>query len=87
MSTDSANYPSDVQLLHTYLGERLQSEGSQITLDAALSGFQDYYRQLRTLRCKVREAIDSLDRNGGQTLDVDAVLQRVRKRLAERGVA
>ena len=86
MSTDSANYPSDVQLLHTYLGERLQNEGSQISLDSALSGFQDYYGQLRTLRSKVSEAMDSLSRNGGQTLDVDAVVQRVRERLAERGI-
>lgn len=86
MSTNAANYPSDVQLLHTYLGERLQNEGSQISLDSALSGFQEYYRQLRKLRGKVREAIDSLDRNGGQVLDVDAVVQQVRSRLAEQGV-
>ena len=86
MSTDSTNLPSDVQLLHAYLGQRIQDEGSQIPLDSALEGFQEYYRQLCSMRDQVEQAIESLDRHAGGPLDVESLIRRVRKRLANTGV-
>ena len=85
MATDIPHVPNDVELLHTYLGQRLEL-GVDLSLDAALSGFQDYYRQLRDLRGKVRQAEDSLARGEGRLLDVEAVIGRVRERLADQGV-
>jgi hypothetical protein len=86
MATDMPHVPSEVELLHIYLGQRLQNDAGDLSLDAALSGFQDYYRQLRDLRSKVRQALESLDRGEGRPLDVESVIGRVRKRLADQGL-
>ena len=86
MATDMPHVPSEVELLHIYLGQRLQNDAGDLSLDAALSGFQDYYQQLRDLRGKVRQAIESLDRGEGRPLDVESVIGRVRKRLADQGL-
>jgi hypothetical protein len=86
MTTDMPHVPSEVELLHNYLGQRIKDNGDSLSLDAALSGFQEYYSQLRNMRSKVRQAMDSLERGEGRPLDVDALIGRVRKRLAEQGV-
>ncbi len=86
MSTDLPHVPSEVELLHTYLGQRLHEEGADISLDAALSGFEAYYRQLRDIRSKVRQATESLDRGEGGPLDVEALVASVRERLAVQGI-
>ena len=86
MATDSPQTPTDVELLRDYLGERIDHEGRDLSLDEALSGFQEYHRQLQDLRAKVRQAEDSLARGEGRPLDVEAVIGRLRKRLTEQGV-
>jgi hypothetical protein len=86
MSTDTPYTPSDVELLHTYLGKTLQHPNNASSLDDALAGFQQYYRQLRDLRGKVRQAEGSLAEGKGKPLDVDAVIDRVRIRLADEGI-
>ena len=86
MSADTPHSPSDVELLYSYLGQRLHGDTQKLSLDAALTGFQNYYRQLRTLRGKIQEAEESLARGEGRPLDVDAVIDRVRNRLAQQGI-
>ena len=86
MATDIPHTPSEVELLHDYLGKQLEGAGPNVSLDSALAGFQEYYRQLREVRAKVRQAEDSLAAGKGKPLDVDALITRVRKRLAEQGV-
>jgi hypothetical protein len=78
--------PSDVELLHSYLGKQLEGSNELPSLDDALAGFQTYYRQLHELRVKVHQAEASLNQGKGAPLDVDAVIERVRKRLAEKGI-
>ena len=87
MATDSPETPTDIELLRDYLGERIDQFGRDLSLDEALAGFQEYHRQLQELRGKVREAENSLARGEGRPLDVDAIIGRVRKRLAEQGVS
>lgn len=87
MSTDIPQVPTEVELLHTYLGRRLHDEGSDLSLEDALSGFENYYRQLREVRSKVRAAADSLDRGEGSPLDVEGLVSQVRARLAAQGIA
>jgi hypothetical protein len=86
MSTDTPFTPSDVELLHSYLGRTLQHPGETRSLDDALAGLQQYYRQLRDLRAKARQAEDSLNEGKGNPLDVDKVIARVRTRLAAMGI-
>ncbi len=87
MATDMPPSPSDAQLLHDYLGRQLHEAGDRLSLDEALAGFQEYYRQLSDLRGKVGQAEESLARGEGRPLDVDAVISRVRNRLAKQGVS
>jgi hypothetical protein len=86
MATDLPNPVSDVQLLHDFLGKALAGDVQGLTLDGALSGFQDYYLQLRDLRSKIQQANDSLSRGEGTPLDVAGVITRVRQQLAEQGI-
>jgi hypothetical protein len=86
MAADMPYMPTDVQLLHGYLGKRLETAGDNVSLDDALTGFQEYYSQLRDLRGKVRQAERSLDQGNGNPLDVEAIVGRVRKRLTEKGI-
>ena len=86
MSTDSAHSPTDAQLLHVYLGQQLDRTGDSLSLDEALTGFQEYYGQLRNLREKVRQAESSLGQGLGGELDVEALVDRVRRRLLEQGL-
>jgi hypothetical protein len=86
MATDASNAHSDTQLLHDYLGKQLDGNSPVIPLDEALKGFQEYYRQLNEVRSKVRQAEISLAEGRGKPLDVDALITRVRKRLAEQGI-
>jgi hypothetical protein len=87
MATDLPQSPSDIELLHDYLGKQLAEPGRSLSLDEVLAGFQEYYRQLRLLRSRVQQAEDSLDRGEGRPLDVDSLIARVRKRLLEQGIA
>ena len=86
MSTESAHSPTDVELLHGYLGRQLDCVGEHLSLDDALAGFQEYYRQLNQLRAKVRQAEESLAVGHSKVLDVDALVERVRTRLQQEGV-
>lgn len=85
MSADTPHSPTDVELLYSYLGQRLHGEAGYLSLEAALAGFQDYYRQLRDLRGRIHQAEASVARGEGRPLDVDAVIERVRRRIAEQG--
>lgn len=86
MATDLPHSPSDVELLHNYLGQRLERDGTDLPLEDALAGFEEYCRQLRELRGKVRQAEESLARGHGMPLDAEAIVRRVRTRLAAQGI-
>jgi hypothetical protein len=86
MSTQLSSNPSDVQLLHQYLGHALTCDNQGLTLDEALLGFAEYYRQLRDVRGKVQAAEGSLARGEGKPLDVEGLIRRVRERLATQGI-
>jgi hypothetical protein len=83
MPTEIPHTPSDAQLLHVYLGQQLDRAGDQLSLDEALAGFQEYYRQLNLLRGKIECASASLERGAGSPLDADAVIGQIRQRLSE----
>lgn len=82
MATELSGAASEVRLLHDYLGKALAGNAADLTLDEALTGFQEYYLQRRDLRAKVQEAEESLARGEGRPLDVVGVISRVRRRLA-----
>lgn len=86
MSTDQSNLPTDAQLLYDYLGQTLKGDetrpGQEVIADLAA-----YQEQLERLRSMIREGEASLDAGEGRELDVAALLERVRNRIATKGAA
>ncbi len=86
MATELPHEPNDVQLLHEYLGKRLNNGGAEATLDETLADFREYKRQLSELKSKLSEA--EQDVAAGRTSPVDAASTKaaVRERLAQDGI-
>jgi hypothetical protein len=81
MSTDLPNLPTDAQLLYDYLGARLSTSTAAPSGVEVLADLAAYQSQLDRLRAMVREGEASLDAGEGRELDVEALLERVRRRI------
>lgn len=87
MSTDFPQLPTDAQLLYEYLGHRIEQGPVDIPAAEVLAELGDYGAQLKRLRELVSEAEASLASGKAKPLDVEALLERVRRRaLSEGGV-
>ncbi len=78
MSTDV----SEIEALHRFIGEQLESGVSQMTAEEGLRAFQEHQREVE----KLREHLKKSEGDEGHELDADALKNRVRDRLAEQGV-
>jgi hypothetical protein len=85
MSTSLPHLPTDAKLLYEYLGQRLDAGGEGLTGPEVLADLAAYQRQLERLREMIRAGEASLDAGEGRELDVEALLMRVRDRLASEG--
>jgi hypothetical protein len=80
MAIEPPSSLTDVELLHQYLGERIDSGSHHASLNELLTDFADYHRELEDLREKLQAAEASSRRGESKPLDVDAVLKRVHQR-------
>jgi hypothetical protein len=87
MSTDMPNMPTDAQLLYEYLGRKLDGGVETVPGQEVLADLAAYQQQLEKLRAMIREGEASLDAGEGRELDLNALLQRVRNRIAAEGKA
>jgi hypothetical protein len=85
MSTDFPYLPTDAQLLHDYLGRRIEDDAVDLSAAEIVAELSDYGAQLHQLRKMVSEADASLDAGLAKPLDVEALLARVRQRAAAQG--
>jgi hypothetical protein len=81
MSTEMPHSPTDAQLLHQYLGQRLDETGADVPGQTVIAELGEYQNQLDRLRAMIREGEASLDAGEGRELDVESLLQRVRNRM------
>jgi hypothetical protein len=86
MATDNSPTFTEIELLHGYLGARLNNGGRNEPVDKVLADFAEYRRQLEELRASLREAEAQCDRGEARPLDLDALFARVDKRLEEEGI-
>jgi hypothetical protein len=87
MATDlSADALTEAELLHLYLGQRLEGGGRQEPVDRLLAEFAEYRRELEQLRASLREAEASSARGESRPLDVEDVIRRGRERMAREGI-
>jgi hypothetical protein len=86
MTPDLSATLTDPELLHQYLGRRLDNGRRNEPLDRLLADFAEYRRQLEKLRGMIREAEESSARGDSRPLDVEDVIRRGRERMAAEGI-
>jgi hypothetical protein len=87
MATDlSADALTEAELLHLYLGQRLERGGRQEPVDRLLAEFAEYRRELDQLRASLREAEAASARGESRPLDLEALFARADKRLEADGI-
>jgi hypothetical protein len=87
MATDlSAAALTEAELLHLFLGQRLERGARQEPVDRLLAEFAEYRRELELLRASLREAEASSARGESRPLDLVALFARVDKRLEADGI-
>lgn len=72
---------TDAELLHQYLGQRLDAGARREPVDRLLADFAEYRRQLEELRASLREAEAASARAESRPLDLDTLFARVDARL------
>ena len=77
---------TEAELLHFYLGMRLEKGGRKEPVEKLLADFGEYRRELEEFRATLREAEAQCDRGEARPLDLDALFERVDRRLAQEGI-
>lgn len=80
-----SNVATELSEFHQFIGKRLET-GVAITPDEALEEFRRYREELERLREMIRAAEESIARGEAKPLDADALIRRVRERLALEGI-
>jgi hypothetical protein len=86
MATDNIPSLTEVELLHSFIGTRLDSGHRDDSVEQTLADFAEYRRQLEEFRATLREAEAQSARGESKPLDVDDVIRRGRERLAAKGI-
>lgn len=81
MSTDSPQLPTDAQLLYEYLGNRIEQGHVDLPVADVVAELGNYGDQLNRLRAMIGEAEASLANGKAKPLDVEALLERLRRRI------
>jgi hypothetical protein len=86
MATDFPTPPTDIELLHEFLGKRLQRGRSEATLEEALAEFHEYKRQLDDIKSRLVAAEKDVAAGRIAPFDADVTKSVVRERLAREGI-
>ena len=86
MATDNSSPFTEVELLHDFIGARLNSGARDVSVAQVLADFAEYRRQLDELRATLREAEAQSARGESKPLDLEALFARVDKRLEQEGI-
>jgi hypothetical protein len=86
MATDISSPMTEAELLHFYLGRRLETGARKEPLEKLLVDFGKYRRELEQFRATLREAEAQCDRGEARPLDLDDIIRRGRERMAAEGI-
>jgi hypothetical protein len=86
MATAATTEMTEAELLHFYLGLRLQKGDRTLPVDQILAGFPEYLRQRDSMRGMIREAADSISAGSSGPLDLDQTIDEVVQDLAAEGI-
>ena len=77
---------SEIESFHEFLGRRIQDGGKDLTPEASVQEFRVYQDELQRFIEATQPAIQQSERRESKPLDLDALMQRVKARLAEKGI-
>lgn len=83
MSTD---FTIERDAFNSFLDQAFGSGRSDATLEEAVAAFRAYQIDLERLKERLQPAIEQADRGEARPLDHEALMQRVRGRLDQRGI-
>jgi hypothetical protein len=78
----------DMQSFYEFLGRRLQGGGAgDLTPEQSVREFRAYQTELARFKEETQPALEQSARGESKPLDLDALMKRVRARLADDGIA
>jgi hypothetical protein len=86
MATDAQTEMTPAELLHYYLGMRLQSGGRKLPVRQILAEFPEYLRQREKMRGMIQAADEDIAAGRCGPLDLDTVINEVIGELAAKGI-
>jgi hypothetical protein len=87
MATDAKSEMTTAELLHFYVGMRLQKGDRKVPIQEILADFPEYMRQRERMRDMIREADQSLESGQSEPLDLEQLIEDVVRELAEEGIS
>lgn len=74
---------NDLQAFHEFVGRQLENGGRNLTPQQSVEEYEAYQDEVRRMNELIQESIDS---GPAKPLDREALMQRVRERLAAEGI-
>lgn len=87
MSVMTANELTEIELLHFYLGMRIERGDKSLTIDQAMRDYSEYRRELDEFRAELRQAEESSERGLAEPVDREQLKREIREELAAKGLA
>jgi hypothetical protein len=78
---------NDMQSFYEFLGRRLQDGAGGLTPEESVREFRAYQTELARFKQETQLALEQSARGESKPLDLDALMRRVRARLANDGIA
>ena len=76
----------DIHAFFVFLERRIQIGGSELTTEQSVQEFRAYQEELQRFVAETEPAVEHSERGVSKPLDTNAVMQRVRERLANEGI-
>ena len=85
MATNAKTEMTDGELLHFYVGLRLQNDRN-MPIQQILKDFPEYLRQRQAMRGMIREAEEAIDMGRSGPIDIEQAIHEVIEELAAEGI-
>ena len=81
----AVDLPNELEAFQRFVDQAVKS-GAVTTVDELWTKYREYRDELAKLRAELDEAILQADRGEARPLDIEALNEHVRRRLAQNGV-
>jgi hypothetical protein len=86
MATAEKTEMTEAELLHFYLGLRLQNGDRGLSVEQIMTDFSEYLRQRNIMRAMIRDADEAIAAGSSGPLDLERTIEEVVQDLAAEGI-